>query len=225
MIVGHMKPLEEIADSIAPYRTVLVVGCDGCVTMSLTGGFREAGELAAALRLSRHYEHEPPAFHVRTILRQCERDLVGAYLAVPDRVDAVLSLACGAGVQTLAEVFTDLPVLPALNTTFLGAMDEPGVWTEKCKGCGDCVLAHTGGICPVARCAKQLFNGPCGGSSGNSCEVGEDVECAWQLIIRRLQALGRLDDYLTIHPAKDWSNDRHGRGPRRLPRRPESSEP
>jgi hypothetical protein len=115
----------------------------------------------------------------------------------------------------LAEIFENLPVIPALNTSFLGSLDAPGLWREKCQGCGDCVLAHTGGICPVSRCAKRLLNGPCGGSSNGKCEIGDDIDCAWQLIINRLEALGRLEDYEKLFPVKNWAFDR-GKGPRAM---------
>ena len=90
----------------------------------------------------------------------------------------------------------------------LRRQDDPGVWTEKCSGCGDCMLAFTGGICPVARCAKRLFNGPCGGSSKGKCEitplVGRDVECAWHTIIERFKELGTIDNYHELRMPKDW---------------------
>ena len=79
--------------------------------------------------------------------------------------------------------------------------------------CGDCVLGITGGICPVSRCCKRLLNGPCGGSTNGKCEISKEIDCAWQLVIDRLEALGRLDDYEKIQPIKDWSKDRAG-GPR-----------
>ena len=81
--------------------------------------------------------------------------------------------------QTLAERFPNARVLPALNTLFMGLPTEQGVWEERCQGCGNCVLDKTGGICPVSRCAKQLFNGPCGGSQNGVCEVDPMVPCAW----------------------------------------------
>jgi hypothetical protein len=113
----------------------------------------------------------------------------------------------------MAEKFHATPVYPALNTTFLGAVERPGYFTEKCQACGNCVLAATGGICPVSRCAKRLLNGPCGGVSNGKCEINRELDCAWCLIVNRLEALGRLDDYEELFPLKDWSKDRAG-GPR-----------
>jgi hypothetical protein len=129
----------------------------------------------------------------------------------------VVSLACGVGVQFMAEKYHSTPIYPGVNTTFLGATEERGVWTERCQACGSCILARTGGICPIARCAKRLLNGPCGGSSDGRCEINKDVDCAWQLIIDRLKALGKLDEYEELSPLKDWSTDRAG-GPRKVVR-------
>ena len=205
MIVGDLKPLEEIVDSIKGFKQVLVLGCGSCVTVCLSGGEKEAEELARELSHIRHYQGAPPRFEVGSILRQCESDLVHEYQEIPDGTDAVLSLACGAGIQTLADAYEPLPVIPALNTTFLGASDKPGTWTEKCKGCGDCILIHTGGICPIARCAKSLFNGPCGGSRGGYCEVGTGTPCAWTQIVARLKKMDRLKCYEEIQTTKDWT--------------------
>ena len=127
-----------------------------------------------------------------------------AYHAIPAGTDAVLSLACGAGVQTMAEALDPLPVLPALNTTFLGASFEPGVWREMCVGCGNCLLTHTGGICPIARCSKSLLHGPCGGTNGRNCEVSPDIPCAWVQIIERLSRQNKLDLLSGIEEPRDW---------------------
>ena len=217
MIVGKRKPIEDIVQSISEFRNVLILGCGTCVTVCLTGGDREAQALARDLGNGRYFKGNRPTFHVDTIERQCEWDLVKTHLHLSSDTDAILSLACGAGVQTLADVFSQLPVIPALNTTFLGALDEPGIWREKCQGCGDCIVGYTAGICPISRCAKRLFNGPCGGSTQGKCEIKGDVDCAWHLIINRLKVVGRIDDYEKIHPPKDWSPDR-GAGPRKLER-------
>ena len=213
MIVGDLKPLDEIAESISKFQKIAIVACGGCVSICLSGGTKSADELARELAHPKYYRSLPPTFDTTSIQRQCERDFVKAYLNIAHDTEAILSLACGAGVQTVAEIFEALPVIPALNTSFLGSLDAPGIWREKCQGCGDCVLAYTGGICPVSRCAKRLLNGPCGGSKDGKCEIGEDIDCAWQLIINRLKALGKLDDDEKLFPIKNWASDR-GKGPR-----------
>ena len=86
-----------------------------------------------------------------------------------------------------------------------------------CELNGQCVLGETGGICPIARCAKRVLNGPCGGSTKGKCEISKDIDCAWQLIVDRLAILGKMDDYEKLTPIKDWSSDRAG-GPRKLVR-------
>jgi ferredoxin len=215
MIVGDIKPLEEIVASIEAYRKILIIGCGSCVSVCLSGGEREAEELRRELS-SRSLSdlEDPPEFATANILRQCEKDLVNDFQKLPEGTDAVLSLACGAGVQTLADVFDPVPVYPALNTTFLGASDKPGEWSEKCRGCGDCVLTRTAGICPVARCAKSLFNGPCGGSQGGYCEIGTGAPCAWTQIYARLKKTGQLQLIHDMHGCKDWALG-GGLGPRK----------
>ena len=219
MIVGEQKPFQEILESVSGYKNVLVLGCGTCVSVCLTGGDREATAMGRELAHAHREDDDPPVFNVNTIERQCEKDWIKEFLEIPEGTDAILSLACGAGVQTVADVFKGMPVVPALNTTFLVALDEPGIWNEKCLGCGDCILAITGGICPVARCAKKLLNGPCGGSSKGKCEispvVGRDIDCAWQLIIDRLKELGKLDNYYKIRLPKDWTSET-AKGPRVL---------
>lgn len=219
MIVGTQKPFDEIIASISGYREVLVLGCGTCVSVCLTGGDKQVHTLARALTQANRDKKNSPVFEVDTIERQCEHDFIKSFLEVPKTTDAILSLACGAGVQTVSDVFRSVPVIPALNTTFLGALDEPGVWNEKCMGCGDCMLSHTGGICPMARCAKRLFNGPCGGTSNGKCEIsaviGKDVDCAWQLILERLVLLGKIDEFHKIRMPRDWTAET-ATGPRSL---------
>lgn len=204
MIVGERKPIKEIVSTISGFRNVLVLGCGGCVSVCLTGGDREARDLSRELSGTRHYEGEPPRFTADTIERQCEPDFLTSFLNIPEGTDAVLTLACGAGVQTMAAVFDPLPVIPALNTTFMGAAREQGVWQEMCRGCGDCMLAYTGGICPIARCAKTLFNGPCGGSKNGSCEVRKEMPCAWAMIYYKLKKTGQLHVMMKVRAPRDW---------------------
>ncbi len=218
MIVAEQKPLEQIKQMLAPYERVLIVGCGTCVTVCFAGGSKEVEILASLLRMSDKLDGgSSREYGEVTVQRQCEWEYLEALKERIGQFDAVLSLGCGVGVQAIAEHFPDAVVLPGLNTSFLGLPVEPGVWAERCAACGDCILDKTGGICPIARCAKQLLNGPCGGSQGGKCEVSKDTDCAWALIIERMARLGRLDELLELKPPKNWSTSQHG-GPRRITR-------
>jgi ferredoxin len=146
MIVAERKPLEEIRRSLAGKKKILVLGCGGCVTVCLTGGERQADMLASQLRTAAKLAGEPVEVTVKTPTRQCDREFIETLKADVEAADAVVSLACGVGVQLMAEVYETKPVLPAVNTTFMGAHSGPGTWTENCRGCGQCVLAESAGI-------------------------------------------------------------------------------
>lgn len=214
MIIASQKPIEEIRETIKPYKKVLIAACGTCVTVCLAGGEKEAKELAELLSLSEDQE-----FRVVTPKRQCDSEFLEEFDKDVAWADAGLSLACGVGVQYLAERCTGKPIIPGLNTAFMGANRDAGYWTEMCQGCGNCVLEKTGGVCPVARCSKSHFNGPCGGSSKGKCEVNDSIDCAWQLIYDRLKSLNQMERLFETIPPRDWSTSRDG-GPRKL-RRPD----
>jgi len=216
MIVAERKPMEElkgVLDKLEGKGKALVLGCGGCVTVCLTGGDKQAEVLASQLGLALG-EGGVEVTH-KTITRQCDREFLDEIKEDVAAADAVLSMACGAGVQLLAEVYQAAAIFPAMNTTFMGANTAPGVWSENCRGCGQCRLAETAGICPVARCSKSLVNGACGGTDKGKCEVSKDVECGWFLIYERLKERGRLADLKTMRDPLDWSPTSSGT-PRRL---------
>jgi len=217
MIVGEQKPFEEIVRLIAGRKRVLVAGCGTCVSVCFAGGEKEAGILASMLRLHAQKNGQAVEITEATVKRQCDNEFLDELAAKVEAVDAVLSVACGCGIQFLAERFPKKLILPGLNTRFIGVTLEQGEWSERCAMCGDCILDRTGGICPVARCAKRLHNGPCGGSSKGKCEVGQDRDCAWALIVERLKNLDALDRYSEILPLRDWRTSRDG-GPRKVVR-------
>lgn len=219
MIVAERKSLDSLYAHARKYKKVLLLGCGTCVTVCMAGGEKEVGILASQIALKAREEGDDITVIEHTITRQCDHEFFDEATARKvQEADAVISLGCGVGVQFCAEQFPDKPVYPGLNTKFYGATVEQGVWSERCAGCGECVLDKFGGICPVARCSKSLLNGPCGGSSNGRCEVDPDnVECAWQLIYDRMEKTGRLDELEENQPMKDWSSSRDG-GPRKITR-------
>lgn len=217
MIVAEQKGLAEIRRMLQGRRKVLALGCGTCVTVCLAGGRQETAALASSLRMAGRIDGEPLAVEEAIVQRQCEWEYIDPLAKKLEEYDAVLSLGCGVGVQTLAERFPEKRIFPALNTKFMGMPTSHGVWEERCIGCGNCILDKTGGVCPVSRCAKQLFNGPCGGSEDGHCEVAKETRCAWHNIWQRAEALGMIDALMEITPPKDWSTSRDG-GPRRIVR-------
>jgi ferredoxin len=217
MIVASRKPIPELKEVLAKHDKVLFAGCGTCVTVCLSGGEREVGIISSAMRMARRLDGRPIEIEQVTIERQCENEFIQDLAGPAERNEAILSFGCGAGVQAIAERFPEKPVYAALDTQFLGILEEQAVWTEKCLGCGSCVLSQFGGVCPITRCAKRLLNGPCAGSSEEGCEVDPDRPCAWQLIYRRLQAIGQLDNLSEIVPPRDWRTSWHA-GARRVVR-------
>jgi ferredoxin len=215
MIVADRKPLEEILNSIKDYRKIMLAGCGGCVTICFSGGAKAVELLASQIKIARKKEGRDIEIVECTPERQCEYEFIDELKKDLGSVDAVLSIACGVGVQAMSERHPDTITIPGLNTKFMGYPIEHALWDERCAGCGDCVLEWTGGICPIARCAKKLLNGPCGGSANGKCEVDKDTDCAWQLIYDRLKKLGKLDNLKKIREAKDWRTSTNA-GQRRI---------
>ena len=217
MIVGEQKSISEIKKLVAPFHKLLVLGCGTCVKTCFAGGEDEVAALSSALRLAFKKDGETISIEEFTVERQCEDEFIQEAAPAAAQNTAVLSLACGAGVQAMARRFPKMPILPGVNTTFIGVLEKQGLFTEECLGCGDCTLAIFGGVCPVTRCSKKLLNGPCGGSQNGQCEISPDTDCAWQAIIERLKVLGQLDNLRKYNPPKDWRSSDSG-GPRKLVR-------
>ena len=205
MIVAERKPLEQIEAMIEGFDKILVVGCGTCVAVCMAGGEKEVEILAAELRMKGKMDGKQRTIDEVTITRQCDKEYLDQLEKYIAEYDAVLSTACGAGVQFLAERYDDKVVLPALNTLFIGVAEGAGVWTQRCMACSDCILDQTGGICPMTICAKNLVNGPCGGTNHGKCEVDDEKDCAWTLIYNKLEKIGRLDYIRKIQPPKNYN--------------------
>jgi len=214
MIVADRKPIDELLDMIKDCNKILIIGCKGCVTVCNVGGSKEVGILASTLKIARKKERRPIEVDEMTLERQCDPEYIDQVKDIADDFDAVISMACGVGPQFLSEAYPTQSFFPALNTTFFGGAVEHGTWAERCAGCGTCVIHYFDGVCPVARCSKSLLNGPCGGSADGKCEISKEVDCIWDMIVRKKMEKDHLEDLLEVKPAKDWRTARDG-GPRK----------
>ena len=217
MIRAIGKPIEEIIDMVKDCQKLLVAGCDGCVTVCEAGGLKEVKILASALRLYFTQGGRPMEIDETSLTRQCDPEYLAQLSDSIDNYDAVVSLACGCGIQFMADKYNQKVIYPGVDTCFLGVTEERGIYTERCQACGRCILAETGGICPIARCSKRMLNGPCGGSDKGKCEVNPEIDCGWQLIYERLKTLGQLDRFEKPVDPKEWKTSRDG-GPRKIVR-------
>lgn len=214
MIVADRKSLEEILTMVEDKKKILIVGCKGCVTVCNVGGLKEVEILAAAIGIARKKSDSAIEIDQTIIERQCDGEYVEQLQETVMNYDAVLSMACGVGPQFLSEAYPEQKFFPAVNTTFYGGAVSHGVWEERCAGCGTCVIHYYDGLCPIARCAKSLLHGPCGGSSEGICEVSKETACIWDSIVLKKMEQGRLEDLLKVKDPKDWRTARDG-GPRR----------
>ncbi len=217
MIIAERKPMGEILTMVKDAKKILVLACRGCVSVCSAGGEREAEILASLIRIGLKKEGKKAKVSTDSLVRQCDKEYIDSIDQFKGKHDAIVSTACGVGVNFIANLRPKDIVYPALNTSFMGGSAEQGIWAEQCAGCGDCVLHLTGGLCPVVRCAKSLMNGPCGGSVDGSCEIHSSVECIWQSIHDRMNRIGQAEGMDRIAPIRDWSTATHG-GPRKTVR-------
>ena len=204
MIITELKPIQDIVDSLKDYTKIFLVGCGECATTCKTGGEPEV------LKMKQDLEAVG-----KVVLGYCipSAPCVAAKLKTElaknmpllRQAEAVLVLSCGLGVQSFKDNDRlNLAVFPACNSLFGAVMDAKGDFYEKCSLCAECVLAVTGGICPITLCAKGLLNGPCGGMNKGKCEVDPEKDCAWVLIYNELEKKKKLESLKEIRGPKDF---------------------
>ncbi len=189
--ITKQKAPAEIERLLENDTKVFLVGCGTCATMCRTGGKAEVLEMEK--RLTGLGKRVTGSVVVPTVCDSLDQQALAENAQAIEEADCILVMACAFGVQTLA-LYTDKSVYPALDTLFMGQEVAPNVFSEVCVQCGDCILAWTGGICPLTACPKGLLNGPCGGAKDGKCEVSNSRDCAWGLIYERLRKQGKLEN-------------------------------
>lgn len=217
VVITTQKPEVEVYKALRRFQIekIVIVSCGSCAALCQTGGTEGLAKWDDALQKNGFKIIAGIVSEDVCDNRVMKKDL----RKIDDEIreaDAILTLSCGLGVQsiikTIEKKYPDKPVLTTNNTQFMGMTERIGRFYMRCQGCGDCLLNETGGICPVTTCAKSLMNGPCGGMVDGKCEVGNyERDCGWVLIFNRLKDLGRLDLFSKLRDARDWRESGHQR--------------
>ena len=202
MLITKLKSKEDILSLVT--GKVFIINCHGCKEVCFPE--QEADELEKELLaagkvtgiLTTDYICNPENLKLRLERRR----------TMIDEADAVLVLSCGVGVQTVAELLGDKKIYAGCDTYRLPGYQGVTPLEVNCDQCGECFLNITGGICPLTACSKSLVNGQCGGSKNGRCEVDPDMECGWERIYRRLEAVGRLDALKCPVQVRNFATDK-----------------
>lgn len=202
MLITELKPRETI-ESLVGERKVFIINCHGCKEVHFSE--KEAIEMEKELSesgnvtgvITTDYICNPDNMKLR--LEKHKSEIEAA--------DMILVLSCGVGVQTVAEYFEEKRVCAACDTYSLPGHQGVTPLEYKCDQCGECYLNLTGGICPITACSKSLVNGQCGGAKHGKCEVDSEMECGWERIYRRLEAIGRLDVLKCPTQVRNYATD------------------
>ena len=209
MIISEQKPFEEIIETLKESNKIFLSGCAVCSALAKVGGEPEILKLKEKLQSAGKVITGYVVIDPSCNLQRVKLDLKKHIKELNDS-DAILSMACGDGVQVVTRATEQIlnkpmPVYSGTNTLFIGEVERVGYFNETCSACGSCILNQTGGICPVTRCPKGLLNGPCGGAKNGMCEVNPNEECVWISIYKRLSKLNQLERMEHIIPPKDYS--------------------
>ncbi len=203
MIITRQKKIEDLIQSVGK-GPVFLLGCNECATLCQTGGEKELLAMKDAFEKGQIQVTGclvlEPACHYNN-----DKRLLKIYKNELDNSKKILVLACGNGVQTIAEIFVNKDVISGTDTLFLGEIKRSNLFEKRCEICGDCLLDIFGGICPVTCCPKSMLNGPCGGVKNGKCEINSNLDCIWDQIYNRLKKNGKLHLLEEIQKPKDWS--------------------
>ena len=196
----RQKPFEEIKRLSAELNRVFLIGCGTCATMAKTGGVEEVRALKE--KLQEAGKLVTGSVVIPTACDEMTAEALKEAKKALEDAQCIIVAACALGVQRV-NFYLSQPVIPALDTLFMGMEKSPGLYFEACDQCGQCILGETAGICPLTACHKGLLNGPCGGTDKGKCEVDPEKDCAFTLIYERLKEQGRLDLMRKYHPPRN----------------------
>lgn len=203
-IISANKPFEAIIGAIkdSGETKIFISGCGQCATTCQSGGEEQVQAMKAKLEAEGITVTGTAVFDPACNVLKTKSEI--KKMPGAEEAEAVLCMACGEGVQTLAQLLKK-PIHPANDSLFIGQTKRVGHFHEGCSVCGECELEWTGGVCPMTICAKGILNGPCGGAKDGKCEVSSEKDCAWIKIYDNLKEQGKLENMDAIREPKDYT--------------------
>jgi hypothetical protein len=198
MIISKQKKFKEILGFLNE-KEIFIIGCGKCAKKLHVGGEPEVLEMMKKLTAEGKNITGWTVLSSACSLKSWE-EILSENPGI-QKAGALLVLSCGSGVSVVSKL-ADIIVYPALDTESVGGVCCGKTVRELCGMCGECNVWEFGGVCPVSKCPKGLLNGPCGGAKEGKCEV-DDRDCIWELILERLQELGKQKNLLIIKKPKD----------------------
>ena len=188
----RLKGSDELAPFIAGTDNIFVVACNKCFKEFETVEEPDGDEFAAMAA-----EQGKKVTGLKKVDFLCNKIQTEKAIMeeIPEGTESIFVVSCGLGVQTVADM-CGLPTYAAANSLNYRGHHGMALTKKACDACAQCFLNMTGGICPIIDCAKSLTNGQCGGAKNGKCEVDPEKDCAWEKIYRRLDAQGRLEEFL-----------------------------
>lgn len=199
MQYSMFKPEAELRFSLEGKRSPAIFACNMCASFCGTGGHRA---LEYMKKLLSDWDIDVPV--AKCVTGCCSGTILShafkTYLEGAT-CDSIIMLSCAGGVKTAWMLSNGIPVIAALDSFGSAPVstfpDE--INTTLCKGCGECVISYTGGICPVSGCELGNKYGPCEmspeGIDDMMCALNPLRPCVWKTIIMRggdLEMLERL---------------------------------
>jgi ferredoxin len=200
--ITRQKPFDEIVNQLHDFSRIFIAGCGTCAAITHTGGVEEVAAMKDKLQSQGKFVTGSIVIPVacddvtEALVEEHQGSILSAH--------AILMMSCALGVHRMSQNVGRKPVVPALDTLFIGMDDGQGVFHEVCAQCGQCLLGEMAGICPITACHKGLLNGPCGGTNNGKCEIDKEKDCAWTLIYNRLKEQNRLDMMRKYQPPKNY---------------------
>jgi len=126
--ITKQKPFDEVKQQLDRFDRVCIVGCGTCATMTKTGGREEV------LNMKEHLQELGKLVTGWTVIpTACDEMTEGALNLIQgiQNANCILVMACALGVHKV-NLYIDKPVIPALDTLFIGVEDSPGYFHEVC---------------------------------------------------------------------------------------------